>query len=126
MKIASSEKLEWCKELIEKTRDIRKIDFAYIRIDNIEVTPPTPPVLSVQVIDDDEVFLLHPNYSYMSTPFHPCIYIKSVAAAKIFSDYYLQIWEKAARNQLDFGCLIKRGKKVYQEHLEEIAQRLGE
>jgi uncharacterized protein YoxC len=117
MSIPNKEKLNWVKEDIEKSKDLNNLHLAYIRITDIESIYPTPPILSMQIVDESKLLLLDLRYSYMPMAFKPCLYLEDRQVVKqIYSQYYdslwsqletyNQAWEHGEKNQDKIGGLI--------------------
>ena len=99
MSIPTIEKLEWAQEMIENSTNLNNLHFAYIKIDDIQNISPTPPILSLQIIDENEMLLLDPCFSYMPMSFKPCLYLKdNEVVKKVFSKYYDSLWDSLERD----------------------------
>lgn len=124
LSIETEEKLQWAKELIESTKGISNLFLAYINIGEIEKSVPFPKMQSIQIIDETEVFLLNPQYAYMPRQYQKCFYIKNMEFAKIYSEYYEEIWKKIENNSnvKEIGCILKNGAddEGYEEKLDII------
>jgi len=121
LSIETEEKLEWARSLIEGTKGLSNVFLAYINIESIEKMTPFPKMLSLQIIDCKEVFVLNPKYSYMPHDYKRCYYFKNNDVAQIYSDYYEAIWE-TLRSDIQHGCILKDGNSShgYEEKLNKI------
>ena len=122
--IETQEKLQWVQDLISQTKDFPNVFIAYVKIDSISQSVPFPKMLSLQIIDETEVFLLHPAYSYMPADYKPCYYLKDAHVAQIYVSYYEKVWEKICQNH-EHGLILKDGTISYEERLSSIAQDKG-
>jgi hypothetical protein len=122
--VPTLEKLEWVRELIEKSRNINNIYIAYIRFEkDIRKYWPTPPILSVQVIDEDELLMDNPQHSYMPHRFAPCLYMRDQQAVKLYSEYYDELWKSLEKSEdINRGFVLKDGMDMngYEEKLKII------
>jgi hypothetical protein len=99
MSLPTNDKIKWAEELVENSKNLNNLHLAYFRIDDIRNYSPIPPLLSLQIIDEEEMLLLNPNYSYMPMAFKNCMYLKDSKVVKeIFFEYYNKIWELIERN----------------------------
>ena len=124
--IESKSRLNWVKSLIEATIDLPNVFFAYIEIGNIAASAPFPKMLSLQIIDDKEVFMDDPQLGYMPRSYFPCYYIKDKTLGKMYSDYYQKVWD-TLRDNLAHGMLLKDGlgSQGYEQKLDNIKQAKG-
>ena len=99
---------------------------AYINIENLDNTN-LKTVVSCQLIDDDEVFVLNPmsNTVSGSASFANCLYIKNRKVAQLYEKYYDDLWTFANLNYN--GCVIlKNGKERYLDVLDNIIASIPE
>lgn len=123
--IPSKEKLAWIKDWVEQMKDIPNFHLAYINLENIEKSSPFPKMLSLQIIDKEEVFLLNPQYSYMPRTYAKCIYMKNKEVGEVFTEYYLEIWKKLAMcEDLNIGGMLKSGIVIMDENIAAIERSL--
>lgn len=129
LSIETEEKMKWVQDLIEKTKDLPNLFLAFVNIENIAQERPFPKMLSLQIIDKDEVFVLNPQYSYMPKSYQPCFYIKNKGVSQILVDYYKDIWRELERDseneEYKHGCILKEGKAIYSDRLEKICIERG-
>lgn len=126
--IPSDNKLEWVKDFIEATKSISNLFLAYVSIPDIEKDTPFPKMLSLQIIDSNEVFMLNPKYSYMPRQYEHCFYIKNADVGKIYTDYYNSIWEKLKNSDdVNIGMILKNGTDIkgYEDKLNQIRNKLN-
>jgi len=126
LSIETKEKLEWAKSLIEAMKDLPNVFLAYVKIDSIEKSAPFPKLLSLQIIDKKELFVLNPQYSYMPRSYKSCYYLKNEEVAQIYVDYYERIWDVLCQNG-EHGCILKDGKDTegYEAKLNAIKAERG-
>lgn len=126
LSIETEEKLKWVQSLIESTKDLPNLFLAYINIDKIENSVPFPKLLSLQIIDNEEVFFLNPQYSYMPRAYKTCYYIKNKDISEIYVSYYEKIWTVLSEKN-DHGCILKDGKDIegYEAKLNAIKASRG-
>ena len=130
--IETKEKLQWVRELIESTKDLPNLYLAFVNIKNIVNSVPFPKMLSLQIVDGEEAFLLNPQYSYMPRAYKPCYYIKNGSVVQIYVDYYKKIWDVLCKSDDSgiigkYGCLLKDGKDItnYDQKLNKIKMDRG-
>lgn len=110
LSIPSIQKLEWALMCVNDSKDLNNLHFAYLRIDDIASTVPTPPIISVQIIDDTEMLYLDPRYSYMPQRYYPCVYLNNHEVVKLFSAYYTSLWDRIENcKDPGYGCILKNG-----------------
>jgi hypothetical protein len=114
LSIETQSKLEWVKDLVEATKDLPNFSLAYINIKDINKDVPFPKMLSLQIIDEEEVFILNPQFSFMPYDYENCYYIKNVEIAKIYCSYYNAIWNKIKDDDdpAKTGCILKSGTNL--------------
>jgi len=124
--IESSERLEWVKKLILETKKCSNFFLAFVDIASIESEVPFPKMLSLQIIDDEEVFCLNPQFSYMPHEYKPCYCFKNKEVAKIYVDYYEAVWNILKSNPVH-GCVLKEGTndRGYEAKLVQLAEKRG-
>lgn len=127
--IETEEKLKWTRTLIEEVKDFKNVFLAYIDIDDIVGSFPFPKILSLQIIDNKEVFMLHPAFSYMPRAYQRCYYLKGKKIAQEYSEYYDYIWDvldDTSEHNGKHGCILKNGPdmKDYEEKLKEIETKI--
>jgi len=122
--IETKEKLQWVKDLISQTKDFPNVFIAYVKIDSISQSVPFPKMLSLQIIDETEVFVLHPAYSYMPADYKPCYYLKDAQVAQIYVNYYEKVWERICQNN-EHGLILKDGIISYEDRLTSLAHEKG-
>lgn len=124
LSIETIEKMEWVRGLIDATKDLPNLFLAFVNIENITKERPFPKMLSLQIIDGNEVFVLNPQYSYMPKSYQSCFYLKNKDVAKIFVDYHTSIWRELERDsensEFKQGCILKEGKDIHYERLDKI------
>jgi len=118
LSIETEEKWKWVKRLIEETEDLDNVFLAYIKVGDIEKSVPFPKLLSLQIIDNEKVFMLNPKFSYMPNDYESCYYMKNKEVAEIYVDYYKNVW--ASLKNSEHGCIIKSGKDNYEDKMNEI------
>jgi hypothetical protein len=124
--INEREKGIWVKDRILETKDVENLSMAYINIENLDNTY-LKTVVSCQLIDDDEVFVLNPmsNTVSGSASFANCLYIKNRKVAQLYEKYYDDLWTFANLNYN--GCVIlKNGKERYLDVLDNIIASIPE
>lgn len=109
--IPNEKKLEWVKDLINRTRDMETLDLAYIRVNDIEKSFPKT-VISCDIIDDHRLFLLNPTLNYIPTgkEFKGIIDIDNVEAVKVYREYFEKLWTEITKENCDYGCYLKKGR----------------
>lgn len=129
LSIETKEKMEWVRGLIDATKDLPNLFLAFVNIENITKERPFPKMLSLQIIDKNEVFVLNPQYSYMPKSYQSCFYLKNKDVAEIFVDYHTAIWRELERDsensEFKHGCILKEGKAIYNERLDKICLMRG-
>lgn len=129
LSIETREKLEWVRGLIEATKDLPNLFLAFVNIENIAKERPFPKMLSLQIIDRNEVFVLNPQYGYMPKSYQPCFYLKNRDVAQIFVDYHTDIWRELEResenSEYKHGCILKEGKEIHMDRLDKICISRG-
>lgn len=129
LSIETKEKMRWVQDLITATKDLPNLFLAFVNIENIAKERPFPKMLSLQIIDKNEVFVLNPQYSYMPKSYQPCFYIKNKEVTQIFVKYYEDIWRELERDSENedykHGCILKEGKAIYIERLDKIFSKRG-
>lgn len=129
LSIETEEKMEWVRGLIDATKDLPNLFLAFVNIENIAKERPFPKMLSLQIIDRNEVFVLNPQYSYMPKSYQPCFYLKNRDVAQIFVDYHTDIWRELERdsenNEYKHGCILKEGKEIHIDRLDKICLKRG-
>lgn len=118
--INESEKGEWLKERMNETKDVENLSIAYVNIENLDNTY-LKTVVSCQIIDDDEVFVLNPMSNTVSgnATFANCLYIKNKKVVQLYKDYYNDLWTFANLNY-NGCCILKNGKECYFDALDRI------
>lgn len=126
LSIETVEKLEWVKGLIQATSGYSNFFLAYVNIDSIQDSVPFPKMLSLQIIDKEEVFCLNPRFSHMPRDYEPCYRFKNKDVAEIYVDYYQKIWEILKSGRPEHGCILKNGIDIegYQKKLDEIKVKI--
>jgi len=129
LRIETKKKMEWVRGLIEATKDLPNLFLAFVNIENIAKERPFPKMLSLQIIDRNEVFVLNPQYSYMPKSYQPCFYLKNRDVAQIFVDYHTDIWRELERDsendEYKHGCILKEGKEIHIDRLNKICLKRG-
>lgn len=124
LSIETKEKMKWVRGLIEATADLPNLFLAFINIENITKERPFPKMLSLQIIDRNEVFVLNPQYSYMPKSYQSCFYLRNKDVAEIFVDYHTAIWRElesdSENSEFKHGCILKEGKAIYNDRLDKI------
>jgi len=128
LSIERQEKLNWVKDFIKETKGFSNVFFAYINISNIEKSAPFPKILSLQIIDSEEIFHLNPEYSYMPRQYQECFYIKNKKLANIYEKYYYAVWREIGNDKSDdfkIGCILKNGNddEGYEIKLDKIREK---
>lgn len=124
--INEKEKGMWVKDRIIETKDVENLSMAYINIENLDNTY-LKTVVSCQLIDDDEVFVLNPmsNTVSGSASFANCLYIKNKKVAQLYERYYDDLWTFANLNYN--GCyILKNGRECYYDVLDNIIASVSE
>jgi hypothetical protein len=110
--IPNENKLEWTKNLIENTKDIATMDFAYVKIDPIEKSFPET-VISFDIIDNDRLFLMNPNLNYIplgrTFPYSGILDIECEEAVKVYKEYFERLWTEITKPNSKSGCYLKKG-----------------
>ena len=127
LSIETPEKLKWVEGLIEATKDLPNLFLAFINITDISKAPPFPKMLSLQIIDREEVFFLNPQFSYMPKSYKACYYIKNTEVAQIYVEYHKEIWRALSLENSPHGCILKDGKDIrgLEGKLSEIKKKRG-
>lgn len=129
LSIETEEKMKWVQDLIEATKDLPNLFLAFVNIENIAKERPFPKMLSLQIIDKEEVFVLNPQYSYMPKSYQPCFYLKNKDVAQIFAEYHTAIWRELERDsegdEYKHGCILKEGKEIHADRLNKISLKHG-
>lgn len=129
LSIETEAKMKWVRDLIEATKDLPNLFLAFVNIDNIAKERPFPKMLSLQIIDKEEVFVLNPQYSYMPKSYQPCFYLKNKDVAQIFADYHAAIWREleldSENDEYKHGCILKEGKEIHTDRLDKICLKHG-
>lgn len=109
--IPNEAKFEWTKDLIEKTKDIDTMDFAYIKMGDIEKSFPET-VISCDIIDNNRLFLMNPNLNYipLGNTFKGILDIENEDAVKIYKGYFERLWTELTKPGSKSGCLLKKGQ----------------
>lgn len=108
--IPNERKLEWTKNLIDKTRQIATLDLSYIKIGNIENSFPKT-VISCDIIDNNKLFLLNPilNYIPQGSAFKPIVEIENPAIVNIYKEYFENLWTQLIKENSPYGFYLKKG-----------------
>lgn len=108
--IPNEKKLEWTKNLIDKTKEIKTLDLAYIKINDIEKSFPET-VISCDIIDDHRLFLLNPTLNYIPTgkEFRGILDIENADAVIIYKEYFEKLWTEVTKENSKLGCYLKKG-----------------
>jgi hypothetical protein len=127
--IPTEDKLIWVKDLIEKTKDYENLNFAYIRLDDLENLFPLS-VVSTQIMDDNKMFLLNPELNLVPRTkglFKDCLYFENTDMVAVYSHYYESVWKKITEKNSQWGCLIKDGNGVdtYNDNIQIIIDDLN-
>lgn len=121
--IPNEDKLEWTRDLIEKTKDIATMEFAYIKINDIEKSFPET-VISCDVIDDNKLFIMNPNLNYipLGNTFKSILEIENNNAVTIYKEYFERLWTEVTRPNSEIGCYLKRGHdcSYFEKNLKRI------
>lgn len=109
--IPNEEKLAWVEKLINDSSSHHNLNFAYIKIDDIETLFPTS-VVSCQIIDFDKMFILNPLLNRVPRTrgkFKDCLYFENRKIVEVYADYYDKLWDELSKKNCSFGCLLKDG-----------------
>jgi len=100
--IHNEEKLSLCKKMVEmaQSNNLRNFYLAYLNVENFG---PIPPLIGVDIVDD-EVFILNPRKARVSNtePDGEHVYIKSKEIADTFKKYHHKIWNEISDHNLGY------------------------
>lgn len=121
------EKIEWLKGLIEETRNIEKLDIAYIDIPKNRDDSFLNTLVSCQVLDGNKTFLLNPmgNTVPAGGTQGEVLYIESESVAKVYEKYFDRLWDIAVRKHGN-SRIIKSGRTYLEDELNKVEARLRE
>lgn len=124
LSIETEAKMKWVRDLVQATKDLPNLFLAFINIECISKERPFPKMLSLQIIDKEEVFFLNPQYSYMPKSYQPCFYLKNKDVVQIFAEYHAAIWREleldSESDEYKHGCILKEGKEIHTDRLDKI------
>ncbi|MDR1002321.1 MAG: hypothetical protein LBL82_03505 [Oscillospiraceae bacterium] len=117
--IHSERKFDMCQKMVERFKDgsITNFHLAYLNINNFDEYDYQPPVMGMQIFDD-EIIIMNPKVARITSPFKPCLYIKSKEIADIFASYHDELWNKIANSDKNdhpkkkLGYILKDGTEV--------------
>lgn len=120
------EKIEWLRGIIKETRNVEKLDIAYIDIPNLEDSFLNT-LVSCQVLDGNKTFLLNPmgNTVPAGGTHGECLYIESEVFAKVYEKYFDRLWDIAVRKHGN-SRIIKSGRTYLEDELNKIEASLRE
>ena len=118
------EKAQWLWRIIENTKDVERLDIAYINIPNLEKMFLST-VVSCQIIDDDKIFILNPmgNTVPASGTCGESLYIESKKVVDVYERYYERLWDHA-QFRVEGCCVLKSGKNCDFVALTDIIDKL--